>query len=94
MDGSIADNSEAIQGHTNRLGTIVSKVNQLVERGNDLTALLTDTLPAALAAFNTAQGADAPHIDFSTCIDDGSVIGTVDDTGGHCKVFNEITDIT
>lgn len=94
MDGSIADNSVAIQGHTNRLGTIVSKVNQLVERGNDLTALLTDTLPAALAAFNTAQGADAPHIDFSTCIDDGTVIGTVDGTGGHCKVFNEITDIT
>jgi hypothetical protein len=93
MDGSIADNSVAIQGHTNRLGTIVSKVNQLVERGNDLTALLTDTLPAALAAFNTAQGADAPHIDFSTCIDDGSVIGTAGGSGGHCKVFNPISDI-
>lgn len=96
--------SEVLRSHENDIqthGQNISTLNQqqthtrtslnnVIERANDLTTLLTTRLTDAFNAFNAAQSAEGGNtINVDFCIEDGSQHGEA-----HCKTFPEITPVT
>ena len=89
FDQSLAD-------HASEISIITNAYNTAVARVNDLTTLLVNRLVSAINDFNAAQtagGKDGNTIDFDTCIDDGTGLGTQGSVE-HCKTFPNKTTVT
>lgn len=93
INEGVVGNAEAIVAGNNSIRGMITALNLTIERANDLTTLLTERLSSAIAAFNSAQGGNGPHIDFDTCITAGAGnIGTAGQSS-QCKVFPSIAQI-
>lgn len=92
LNGTTSHLNETMSAQDSDLDTAFAKANEIIERANDLTELLTIRLTQAFNNFNNQQVKIGGNvIAFNTCI--APTIGgrAVD---GQCKPFPPINDIT